>query len=276
VLVAVASGALATGFVSLSSDGVEVGGGGPVGDAIGSDGNDTDAGGGGGGSGQLAGGDGDDVGPPTDAFTPPVDAAGIREAHAARLDESGTFTFEQRSQLRSDDVESLPPARTLTVRVDLGRDRLLAESVTGERRSVAYRDGTERYERVEDGSGDVEYRTPSDSLQPDFMLEPSLLRDLGNVTLAHEERADGHAYTASGVDALSGSVLGVPRADVTDLELSVVVTDGGRLESYSYTVGIEQDDGATYSASVTAEFTEVGSTDVDEPAWLDEARAATA
>jgi hypothetical protein len=56
----------------------------------------------------------------------------------------------------------------------------------------------------------------------------------------------------------------------------VVVTDGGRLESYSYTVGIEQDDGATYSASVTAEFTEVGSTDVDEPAWLDEARAATA
>lgn len=54
------------------------------------------------------------------------------------------------------------------------------------------------------------------------------------------------------------------------------MTDVGVLRSYAYTAEIELDGGSQYTVSVAGEFVGIGSTDVDEPAWLPEARTATA
>lgn len=215
----------------------------------------------------------EDTGLAEDVFTSPVDVDTLKSAHRTQLENSGSITFNQEVAFRSDDIDGLPPDETTTARFNLTDEEAIVERTTTDYRITKYRDGVDEYERVEE-SGTTEYGKPSDMLPAEEILDSYILSEFRNITLDHQMQDGEHVYTASGVDTLSDEAFD-PSTEFTEFEFRAVVTNDGLLRAYSYTLGIRLDDGRTYTVTVDASLSDIGSTVVQEPAWVDEARSST-
>ncbi|GAA3880166.1 hypothetical protein GCM10022627_36480 [Haloarcula argentinensis] len=213
-------------------------------------------------------------GVPDEAFGPEVNSTALRQAHADRLNEAGSFTFTEEYSAESTSSDAPSSDETLTATFDLESDQSLIEILTADFRRAAYGTGTESYERIELPSQEPQYRVPDRDIGPDPYLDSGLLGELETMETEHRETETGHVYTASGVDAVSDGFLDADVDSFRSFEFEAVVSDQGVLKEFSYRVVLE-DGGEVITVTRSGEITDIGSTQVREPGWLDDARAAT-
>lgn len=213
-------------------------------------------------------------GVPDEAFGPEVNSTALRQAHADRLNEAGSFTFSEEYSVESTSADDPSREETITATFDLENEQSLVEISTADFRRVAYGTSTESYERIEFPSQEPQYRVPDRDIGPDQYLDISLLGELETIETEHRETEAGHVYTASGVDAVSGGFLDADVDSFREFELEAVVSDQGVLKEFSYRVVLE-DGGEVIRVTRSGEITDIGSTEVRDPAWLDDARVET-
>lgn len=213
-------------------------------------------------------------GVPNEAFASPINSTALREAHRERLNASGSFTVVEEYKLERTSVDGPSRDYTRTSSFDLGSDQTRVEISTADFQIITYSTGTETYERIERPSGDTQYRIPDEEIGAEPYLDSNMLAELATMEVDHRETDEGHVYTASGVEALTDGFLDADVDSFRSFEFRAVVSDQGVLSAYSFEVELE-DSGEILTITQSVEVTEVGSTTVQDPPWLDEARAAT-
>ncbi|MEF8777883.1 MAG: hypothetical protein V5A36_03125 [Natronomonas sp.] len=212
---------------------------------------------------------------PREAFTPPINSTALREANVEELEAAGSFTVVDEFSVESESSEIPSRENTFTSTYDLDNARVLTVFSTDDRRVISYQQETEKYQRIEYSSGETEYGIPDRDLTADPFTESEILNEFEAIDLEHRETDDGHVYTANGVDAVSGEFLGGDSDSFRAFEFEAVVSDRGTLTSFSFRIDAEEDDGSMTVITRAVEIKEVGTTEVRDPSWLAEARAAT-
>jgi hypothetical protein len=97
---------------------------------------------------------------------------------------------------------------------------------------------------------------------------------------AGTESVDGtttHVYEASGFESLNQSAPGFGDLDeenVTSIDARVYVTGDGLVKQFEYGLTVDTEQGEA-SIAIEQRYVEVGSTNVEQPPWLDDARENT-
>lgn len=245
LLVAV-GGVVASGFLGGTLDDVLDGTGGPTGE------------------GEIA----------TEAFEPPVNSTVLREAHRDGLNAAGSFTIVEEYTVEGTGTERPLRDETITSSFDLKNNQSLVEISANEYQMTAYHTGTEKYARTEGPSGEPQYQIPDRVVSPKPYLDSNILGELETMDVDHRKTESGHVYTANGVDAVSEGFLNGDVDSFRSFEFEAVVSDQGVLEEIYYQIEIENS-GEIITVTRSVNITEVGTTTVREPAWLDAAREAT-
>jgi hypothetical protein len=211
---------------------------------------------------------------PSEAFEPPVNSTALRQGHSDTLKEAGSFTFEEEYSVGRTDADRLIIDETITVSFNLDSGQSLRETSTTDTTLTVYGTGTEKYARIEDSSGDVQYDIPDGDIGPGPYLESDIFAMLETIDVEHQKTDAGHVYSASGVDAVSE---GFPEADADSFqsfEFEAIVSEKGVLKEFSFQTEIV-DSGEVFTGTRSGELKEIGTTEVREPTWLDDARQAT-
>lgn len=211
---------------------------------------------------------------PNEAFIPPVNSTALQEADAERLESAGSYTIVQETDLERTGADGVSRKESFTASVDTDTDTVLTEFSTEGQTRIAYRTGSEKYERVEFPTGDPEYQIPDRNMSTAQYLDSALLDELETIDVEHQKTDAGHLYTASGVDAVSDGFYDASADSIQSFELEAVVSDQGVLTEASYRIEVETDSGST-TVMRTTELKNIGTTEVSEPTWLDDAREAT-
>jgi hypothetical protein len=210
----------------------------------------------------------------SEAYAPPVDATALQKANTERLTSAGSVTIAAETTVESTGQDATSRENSFTALVDVDNNRVITEFSTDGQTRTAYRAGTEKYERIEYQTGDVEYRVPDRDMSAVSYVNSSILGELETVDVEHRETDTGHLYTASGTEAVSDGFLRISGDSIQSFDFEVAVSDQGVFRQSSYRVEIETDTGSnTVSSSI--ETRDVGTTEVPEPRWLDAAREAT-
>ncbi|KAB1198501.1 MULTISPECIES: hypothetical protein [Haloferax] len=235
------------------------------------DGSSGGSGGSGGGSDGSGGGAGD-----ADEFV-------VSDAEAA-LRDAGSFTSTW--SLRIVDSEGQESTLTNAYYVDLDANRTSETfTITGDDEGASYErfiaDGTS-YTRFGDGT-DVLYQViPADGNQLDYALARGAsfaYDDFEEATFVGTETFDGvtvdrYEYT----DPMlwrqygAGTFGSDQNVTITDFTLVALVDQNGIARSSGWELVGETESGERVSAEWRFELTDLGSTDVPDPEWLDEAR----
>lgn len=211
---------------------------------------------------------------PNEAFTPPVNSTALREAHRAKLNASGSFTVVEEYRVESTSADDPLRDETRTASFDLHSGQTLLRISTSDFQVTAYNTGTEKYERIQRSSEDPQYRISDRQISPEPYLDSNILTELATMDVKHRKTEDGHTYTASGVDAVSNDFLNADVDSFRSFEFNAVVSNQGVLREFSYQVEVE-DSGEIITVTRSVNVTDLGTTEVREPTWLDEAREAT-
>jgi hypothetical protein len=200
-----------------------------------------------------------------------VDGAAALNGHTNVLVASGNFTFVLVSETETSDGVS---NTTLINRVDA--DRRMALRTVSRPEAVATQyvaDGT-AFTRIEPRDNRaVRYRSAAERMRPTAATARPLVDGLINgVNWADAEQVtiDGEPavrYTAAELTNAS-AVLGVGGGAVESFEATLVVAASGVVRRTSYTATYSRDD-REVTERVRVRFEAVGSTAVEEPAWVD-------
>jgi hypothetical protein len=173
---------------------------------------------------------------------------------------------------------------TTTAKIDPADDQYLQASHSGFGDQTRYTDGDTTYERSEFGNETQVSRSDRPvnvtSVRRGGQILSLFVSENVTYSEAGTETFDGDevmAYEAEGVDALSDELLDSTseNASITDFSATVLVDGDGVIRSYQLEYVVEQD-GETQELSYVAEITDVGSTDVEEPAWVSQAGTTSA
>lgn len=193
---------------------------------------------------------------------------------------TATWTFE------STDANGTQSSMSSAYAVDLEAERSLETlSITGEGEDMAferfYADG-KLHAKLGEGDSTFYQITPDDT----DLVENALSRaitgydDMDGAQFAGSETFDGvqvdryeYADPIAWRQYGAGAFATEDSVTVTDFTLVVLVDDSGLARLTEWTVTGETDDGDTVSATWRYTVTDVGSTAVDDPDWLDEATA---
>lgn len=222
------------------------------------------------GTGGLAGGGGIS----DEAFEPPVNSTALRQGHADTLNEAGSFTVVEEYSVESTSADGPSRDETITATFDLENEQSLIDISAEEFQRTVYGTSTENYARIDLPSRDPEYQIPDQEITPEPYLDSTLLSELETIEVEHQETESGHVYTATGVEAVSDGFLNGDVDSFRSFEFEAVVSDQGVLSEASYQIRLE-DGGEVITITRSVEVTNVGSTEVSEPVWLEDARAAT-
>jgi hypothetical protein len=201
---------------------------------------------------------------PNEAFEPPVNSTALRQGHSETLNASGSFTFEEEYRVESTSADGPSVDETVTATFDLESEQSLIEILTADFRRTAYGSGTEKYEQIDDSSGDPYYQIPDRDIGPDRYLDSGILDELETMDVEYQETDAGHMYTASGVDAVSDGFLEADVDSFQSFEFEAVVSDQGVLKEFSYRVEIENG-GEVITVTRSGEIKDIGTTEVREP-----------
>ncbi|MFC7082093.1 DUF7537 family lipoprotein [Halorussus caseinilyticus] len=231
-------------------------------------------------SGALSGGGGageqtlGDVSYPAGVSENGTDVSTLADAHVEALNGS-SFTLELDVTQRG--------AGSNAVRAAVGPDRdNVRVNVSADGQSMElYTTGERRYLRVATG-GDVTYRTTRRTSDGTSFVPSSYS---GATYLDQFGVRAGANFTPTGVRQLDGTKVVVLRADgsnvsaperanVADYDATILVDEQGVVHRFEASVGTERDDTST-RISVTMNISDVETTGVEEPSWLDAARNQT-
>lgn len=212
-------------------------------------------------------------------YQPPLDGEAVASGHDAALAAAGTYTVTANTTA-SLGGERLG-ASQLIARVDRGSDRafLATDTVFGQVHTYVANDTI--YQRV--GDENPQYRVTDRAVDVGVVAAPDLNATVSNYT-----------FVANGTTTLDGRAVWVYEANQTGENASVsrdlgsgLVTVGVNVTLYLRDEGlvVRQVSNATITANDgqlegsfvrTVEYSDVGSTTVQTPDWLDEARNGTA
>lgn len=213
---------------------------------------------------------------------PLADGSTNRE-HAAALKNAGSFTVRTNVTMRGSESDVLP-FRNVTTYADVSSGELLTRErtlFTGSSSTYAAPDGTQ-YRRVEQSvGGSPEYRRPTVTRNASDYLDsaPGWFADAYDYSYEGTTTLDGervHVYTVTTVDQWedpSAAPGTYGPENVTDLDVRTHVTDAGLVKQFTFHVEREYD-GERVTTDMRIEFTDIGTTEVEPPSWLDEAERA--
>jgi len=202
--------------------------------------------------------------------------------HQRQLESSGSFTTTLvQNRTADDDTANV----SVEIRSDLQADEYVMQT-TGivldrDLQLDRYTAGDTTFERVALGSRE---RTRKDTEPYDGNVEPvdvgramggkDLVGKMGEYDLENEGTVTHRGeemtrYTADDPDAWGGP-LPDGADEIDSLEMRILVDDRGIVRMIEYRVSGTSTSGGTFYEYFHLEITDVGSTTVDEPAWIDE------
>lgn len=223
----------------------------------------------------AAPGAGDPSGSALDDTTP--DAASVAAAHERALDAAGSYTYEAEASATVDGESA--GSSSLSAAVDRPADRTLVETGSVLGPVVTYVENGTAYQRI--GAEEPQYRT----LEIDATAGEVVSTDVAPVVRNHTFEANGSTTVAgeqvstyeahaTGSNATLQTDLG-EGVTVESVEVTLAVRDDGLIVRQHITAAIsfagDERDG-TFTRTVT--YSDVGTTDVTTPDWIEDARDA--
>jgi uncharacterized protein YceK len=216
-------------------------------------------------------------------YQPPLSASTVLDGHATALEDGSTFRYVQRSRFRGVNGSGFLQETELTADVDLAADETaVSQNVTLQGESAAYGNATVGYIRIPTDDGPRYRRAPGNLTTPGFYQQPPIGRYVRGLNWTYRGATDRngstvYTYVVGDVDQLSPSAHGLDIVDpenVTSIDTRLSVREDGSIDSFEYRVrGVV--DGVLVEYSLSVDWRQVGSTSVDRPAWVDDARNAT-
>jgi hypothetical protein len=212
-------------------------------------------------------------------YESPLDAATVAQNHEAAVRDAGTFTLESTSnQSQGDQSFSV----TSSIAADRSTGEYRSEQNASSRlvETYGYGNGT-AYQRLE-FSGETQYVVPRQTPNASQLATGDIRSFVNAFEFEHvgSESVDGtptDVYEASGFESLNQSAPGFGDLDeenVTSIDARVYVTDDGLVKQFEYGLTVDTEQGDA-SIAVQQRYVGVGSTTVEAPPWLDEARENT-
>jgi hypothetical protein len=221
----------------------------------------------------------DTLGSDGQMYEAPLDGSTVAENHEAAIAEAGTFTLVSNT-VQSRGQQSQTVNSTVAVNYDTGA--LLSQQAVGQRTISTYvlANGS-AYQRFESSRG-TQYRQPPRPANASLYASSRIDALVTAFSYSHvgTETVDGtetEVYVASGAEDLNASASAFQSIDpenVTTLESRVYVTEDGLVKRFEYEIRLNTD-GTETGVDVTQTYSRLGETTVEEPAWLDDARANT-
>jgi hypothetical protein len=210
-------------------------------------------------------------------YESPLDAATVADNHASLVRDANTFTLVSTSN-QSQGPQTITVESSIAANLESG-EYYSVQNASGQTVEVySYGNGT-AYQRTSFGSGDTSYSTPRQTTNTSQLAGTQVESFVNAFTFSHAgtesvDGAEAHVYEASGVETLNESAPGFSGLDtenVTSIDAHVYITDDGLVKQFEYSLAVDTQNGEA-SISVRQQYVDVGSTTVEAPAWLDEAR----
>lgn len=217
------------------------------------------------------------------AYTGEVNVSAIKQAHNETLDAVGTYTIVSNQTVETNQTSrsTFSSSRLTKFNLDSGAAYRKSNSSIGFTEEVYVDANGSAYKRTDQGDyGGVEYSEPSFPPTPEDSISASVLDVLGELNTTHETKeVDGetvHVYTANNVSEVPEEAIQQDEnITFTNFEYRVEIIEGGNLKSFTYNLtAIQERNGEKVETTLalTQETKDVGSTTVEEPSWLDEAK----
>lgn len=220
-----------------------------------------------------------DSGGDSPIYESPLDATTVAENHESAIRDAGTFTLASTSN-QSQGEQS----RTVdsTVSVDLSSGEYFSQRDAGAQvvETYAYGNGT-TYQRLS-FENQSRYSIPQRTTNTSQLASGDIgsfvdAFQFDHVSTESVEDTETDVYEASGFEDLNQSADGFGGLDeenVTSIDARVYVADSGLVKQFEYSLVIQTGNGEA-SISIQQRYTDIGSTTVEQPPWLDEARENT-
>ena len=209
-----------------------------------------------------------------------LDGENVSSDHAAAIEDAGSYTFDVSFEA-ADGESSLSIDAHIEADMESGEAYSVQESnLFGNQTTYKYTSGDATYEKtVREGDEENAQFASSEESQvepvnttPSF--EPTLVDGLEWSQEGTEEHGDVGVtrYESSGVANVTALVgAGTDAENVTNVSATMLVDADGVVRQYDLTYTVEEGDSET-TVTYEVETSAVGSTGVEEPDWLDEAR----
>ncbi|WP_232702453.1 DUF7537 family lipoprotein [Halobacterium wangiae] len=213
-------------------------------------------------------------------YETPLDGATVAENHESVVADATTFTLVSTSN-QSQGNQSVSSESTLRADFDSGAYSSVQQSRGRTVEQFVFGNGS-GYQRFEFSTGDVRYTVPQQTANASVIAGGQIASfvDAFEYEYVGTETVDGtdtHVYEASGVSDLNESAPGFSGLDtenVSNLGATLYITEDGLVKQFGYELGLETE-GQSASIAVTQQYTDLGETTVEPPAWIGEARANT-
>jgi len=223
----------------------------------------------------------------------PADAA---EQHERALRDAGSFAVAQELSYTNETTSLLGSDIASELDLDAGRGYQNGSFSFGGFASVqsSYTDGDETWERQNSSFGGVQYSygtAPYDASEPTPVNFTTVVGETVNATTSNVSYSRTGTTTVDGVEATvyeadgqqlldelgfnasSGSFFG--NATVQSASATVAIDDDGIIRLATFEIVLETEDAGRVTISFEQRVTDIGETTVEEPDWLDEAKAQT-
>lgn len=225
-----------------------------------------------------------------------IDPKAVADGHVAALRDAGSFTVRKSTSIDAENESAMQDvfgdafsvSQTVRVDLDTGRGMQVNEAFGTERATYADFEENRTFVRITDGEGNVTSHSYDAVGSPfESPVENRTGRAYGDLVI--EEWLTKIDFTVVGVESIDGEYVTRLEADGADNHGEVAVWNDSVYERMHTTMLIDEDGvvreihheqtsnltGDPMDATMTYRWTDVGSTDVSEPAWLDEAKEAT-
>lgn len=213
-------------------------------------------------------------------YDSPLDAATVAENHESAIRDAGTFTLVSTSNQTQGDQSF---GVTSSIAADLETGEYFSRQNANSRivETYGFGNGT-AYQRLELSENETRYVVPQQSTNTSQLATGNIRSFVNAFAFDHvgTESVDDtstHVYEASGFEDLNQSASGfgdLSEENVTSIDARVYVTDDGLVKQFEYSVSVSTENGEA-TVGVQQRYTDVGSTTVEQPSWLDEARENT-
>ena len=226
--------------------------------------------------GLLGGGDGngDDGSGDIDPYTESGDELTgemLNDSHTETIRSAGSYTLVANVSLSGEDSALVQDARG---RIDLENDKQYVvqfASFFGNQTTYRYTADNTTYERVVPEDGETQYQTNEGGT----ITQPTVNTDNVDAFEWEQQGTETHEgvdvtrYEATGVANYTALPTSPSEENVSDASATLLVSEDGVMHEYvvEYT---QESSGSTQEVSVRYAATDVGSTTVEEPDWLDE------
>jgi len=237
------------------------------------------------GCGGLPGGeDGTADGDRDPVYDPPLEGETVLEGHQDALSGADSFSYRQNTTVRLATSEGVGEVTNVTLARNRSTDRaLLTREVTFQWPTTVYDDGSgTAYVREHRADGPAYNTTDPGGFDYGFYEAPPIDRYLDGLNYTYEGTAESggttvHVYTGS-VDRMTPAEHGIEvidPANVTELDSEIRIAEDGTVRSLRYRAVGTGTTGEELIYTLRIRYRDVGSTTVEEPAWVTEARNAT-